>query len=85
MSKLSSMTHAKSNSLHEQINRTYHQFNIERDAKNAAYAFILHRGLFEEFREFNEEVRIRNLSPFDLAFSKVKPHWLDEEPEENNG
>lgn len=31
------------------------KFNIEKDAKNEAYAFILSCGHFEEYRVFNEK------------------------------
>lgn len=31
---------------------SYHKFEIEKDAKNEAYSFILSHGLFKEFAEF---------------------------------
>lgn len=31
---------------------SYHEFEIEKDAKNEAYSFILSHGLFKEFAEF---------------------------------
>ncbi|MDR2083406.1 MAG: hypothetical protein LBP67_00190 [Bacteroidales bacterium] len=38
-------------------------FDIKKNAKNTAYAFILSKGLFNDFKDFSKEVRKANLNP----------------------
>lgn len=42
-------------------------FIIEKNAKNKAYAFILSKGLLEEFRTFSSTLQRSGIDPFELA------------------
>ena len=45
------------------------KLQIEKDAKNRAYAFIIAAGLFHKFAEFCEETR--DLEPHDLCIKML--------------